>query len=113
MGSWSRLGHHNPRCQLVLLFQIPFRPHQWGPYSFALQSSFLFVPRPQLHPSNRSSRSVVFPIGKAWARNLPNVTFFGLSLNPGPFTIKEHVIITIMSGVGAVSAYAIRANLLK
>lgn len=48
-----------------------------------------------------------FPICKAWARYLPNISIFGVPLNPGPFTIKEHVIITIMAGVGAVSAYAV------
>lgn len=52
---------------------------------------------------------LTFPICKLWARYLPNVTFFGVSLNPGPFTIKEHVIITIMASVGAVSAYAVSA----
>lgn len=30
----------------------------------------------------------------------------GIALNPGPFTVKEHVVVTIMGGVGAVSAYA-------
>ena len=34
---------------------------------------------------------VTFPIGKLWARYVPNVTLFGVELNPGPFTIKEHV----------------------
>jgi OPT oligopeptide transporter protein len=48
-----------------------------------------------------------FPICKAWARYLPNISLFGIPLNPGPFTIKEHVIITIMAGVGATSAYAV------
>ncbi|KAN0103685.1 oligopeptide transporter [Russula decolorans] len=46
------------------------------------------------------------PICKAWARYLPNISFFGIPLNPGPFTIKEHVIITIMAGVGSEPAYA-------
>ncbi|KAF8493687.1 OPT oligopeptide transporter [Russula emetica] len=46
------------------------------------------------------------PIGKAWARYLPNISFFGIPLNPGPFTIKEHVIITIMADVGSDPAYA-------
>jgi hypothetical protein len=50
---------------------------------------------------------LTFPICKAWARYLPNVSLFGIQLNPGPFTIKEHVIITIMAGVGAGSAYAV------
>ena len=48
-----------------------------------------------------------YPIGKAWARYLPNVSLFSMSLNPGPFTIKEHVIITIMASVGDGTAYAV------
>src|SRR5882757_4415905 len=48
-----------------------------------------------------------YPICKAWACYLPNISFFGIPLNPGPFTIKEHVIITIMAGVGEVPAYAV------
>ena len=47
------------------------------------------------------------PICNAWARYLPNISIFGIPLNPGPFTIKEHVIITIMAGVGAGPAYAV------
>src|SRR5580658_1211974 len=47
------------------------------------------------------------PICNAWARYMPNISFFGIPLNPGPFTIKEHVIITIMAGVGAIPAYAV------
>jgi hypothetical protein len=39
------------------------------------------------------------PICKAWGRYLPKYSFFGISLNPGPFTIKEHVIITVMAAV--------------
>jgi len=46
------------------------------------------------------------PICKAWARYLPNISFFDIPLNPGPFTIKEHVLITIMAGVGAGHGYA-------
>ena len=34
---------------------------------------------------------LAFPIGRAWAKFIPNVTIFGLELNPGPFSIKEHV----------------------
>ncbi|KAJ7916207.1 OPT oligopeptide transporter protein-domain-containing protein, partial [Mycena leptocephala] len=49
---------------------------------------------------------LTFPFGRAWARVLPNISLFGLQLNPGPFSIKEHVLITIMAGVGAGSAYA-------
>jgi hypothetical protein len=34
---------------------------------------------------------VAFPVGRVWARVVPNVKVFGHSLNMGPFTIKEHV----------------------
>jgi hypothetical protein len=54
-----------------------------------------------------------FPIGRAWARYVPNVSLFGAELNPGPFTLKEHVIITIMASVGAGPAYAVRTNVSK
>ncbi|KAG1865655.1 OPT oligopeptide transporter protein-domain-containing protein [Suillus tomentosus] len=47
-----------------------------------------------------------FPIGRFCAAYIPRKTIFGISLNPGPFTIKEHVLITIMASVGASSAYA-------
>lgn len=47
-----------------------------------------------------------FPAGRALAFILPNRKVFGIELNPGPFTIKEHVLATIMGSVGAQSAYA-------
>ena len=37
---------------------------------------------------------------------MPNVKIFGAPLNPGLFSIKEHVLATIMASVGAGSAYA-------
>jgi hypothetical protein len=39
-------------------------------------------------------------MGKAWAHYMPNVSIFGISLNPGPFTIKEHVIAMAITGDG-------------
>lgn len=44
---------------------------------------------------------------------MPKVKILGVPLNPGPFTIKEHVLITIMAGVGASSAYAVSNVLYK
>ena len=48
-----------------------------------------------------------FPLGRLWARVVPNVKIFGVSINPGPFTVKEHVLITMMATVGYQSAYAV------
>lgn len=39
---------------------------------------------------------------------MPQVKIFGISVNPGPFTLKEHVLATIMSTVNSGSAYAVR-----
>jgi hypothetical protein len=66
---------------------------------------------------------VSYPMGRLWARFMPRVKILGVSLNPGPFTIKEHVgidslhsgifsaftqvLVTIMAGVGSESAYAV------
>jgi OPT family small oligopeptide transporter len=45
---------------------------------------------------------VTFPLGKLMARVLPK----GI-LNPGPFNIKEHVLITAMANAAAGTAYAV------
>ncbi|KAF8264675.1 OPT oligopeptide transporter protein-domain-containing protein [Lactarius quietus] len=57
------------------------------------------IPLSEAHSLQLIALLVSFPVGKLWAKYVPNVTLFGIELNPGPFTIKEHVIITIMSEV--------------
>ncbi|KAJ4836180.1 hypothetical protein Tsubulata_044062, partial [Turnera subulata] len=54
------------------------------------------------------------PIGRFMAKTLPKTKFrlpgFGnreFSLNPGPFNVKEHVLISIFANVGSGTAYAI------
>jgi hypothetical protein len=46
---------------------------------------------------------VAYPIGNFWGRYMPSRVFrtFGIEwdLNPGPFTIKEHTLITVMANV--------------
>lgn len=58
---------------------------------------------------------LVYPFGCLWARVLPARTFktFGLtwSTNPGPFTIKEHAVVTLMANVTYGYAYATDALL--
>ncbi|KAG0356025.1 hypothetical protein BGZ54_000861 [Gamsiella multidivaricata] len=50
-------------------------------------------------------------IGQFMARVLPTRRFsifgFSFSLNPSPFNVKEHVLITIMANCGAGTAYAV------
>ncbi|KAL7747726.1 OPT superfamily [Sorochytrium milnesiophthora] len=53
-----------------------------------------------------------YPVGKLMARTLPATTFnvplLGeCSLNPGPFTVKETVLIYIMGSTGAASLYGL------
>ena len=51
-----------------------------------------------------------FPLGRLWAWLMPRVKIFGIPLNPGPFSMKEHVLITVMATVGYQSAYAVCAT---
>ncbi|KAJ7894815.1 OPT oligopeptide transporter [Mycena leptocephala] len=69
-------------------------------------NQFFFFRYPAVTVTSIVAQLLTFPLGRAWARLFPNISLFGLQLNPGPFSIKEHVLITIMAGVGAGSAYA-------
>ncbi|KAK5998534.1 Sexual differentiation process protein isp4 [Cladobotryum mycophilum] len=54
---------------------------------------------------------IAYPLGVSWAKLMPNASFtiFGnkLELNPGPFNVKEHTIITMMTAAGSGISYAI------
>ncbi|KAI0746429.1 small oligopeptide transporter [Daedaleopsis nitida] len=69
-------------------------------------NEFYYFRYPSLMVTGIVAQLVSFPLGRAWARWVPQVKVLGVSLNPGLFTIKEHVLITIMAGVGAQAAYA-------
>ncbi|GAB4826162.1 oligopeptide transporter 6 [Ancistrocladus abbreviatus] len=61
--------------------------------------------------SSISAQIAVVPIGHLMARTITKRVFFKgtkfeFSLNPGPFTIKEHVLITIFANSGAGTVYA-------
>lgn len=38
---------------------------------------------------------ISYPLGCFWASCMPRKRILGISLNPGPFSIKEHVLITV------------------
>lgn len=44
---------------------------------------------------------VAWPLGRLWEKLVPNYTFFNgkIQLNPGPFNLKEHALITIMATI--------------
>ncbi|KAH7922259.1 OPT oligopeptide transporter [Leucogyrophana mollusca] len=69
-------------------------------------NQFFYFRYPSVSITGIVAQLLAFPMGRAWARLVPDVKVFGTSLNPGPFTIKEHVLITIMASVGSTSAYA-------
>jgi OPT family oligopeptide transporter len=54
---------------------------------------------------------LAFPVGKLSEKILPNYEFplgrFSFNLNPGPFAIKEHVLITVMANAAATTFDAI------
>nr|AGA20372.1 oligopeptide transporter 1 [Phanerodontia chrysosporium] len=69
-------------------------------------NQFFFFRFPSISISSVVIQLLSFPMVRLWAAVVPKVKVFGISLNPGPFTVKEHVLITIMGGVGAGPAYA-------
>ncbi|KAI0044897.1 OPT oligopeptide transporter [Auriscalpium vulgare] len=69
-------------------------------------NQFYFFRFPSVTISGTVAQLLSFPIGRMWAAYVPNYTIFGAQLNPGHFTVKEHVLVTIMASVGAGSAYA-------
>jgi len=69
-------------------------------------NQFFFFRYPSVTVTGIVAQLLSFPLGRAWASFMPNVKILGVSLNPGPFSIKEHVLITIMATVGYQSAYA-------
>ncbi|KAH9603594.1 hypothetical protein KSS87_015970 [Heliosperma pusillum] len=61
--------------------------------------------------SSISAQIAVVPIGRLMAKTLSKRVFFqgskwSFTLNPGPFNVKEHVLITIFANAGAGSVYA-------
>ncbi|KAG9312692.1 OPT oligopeptide transporter protein-domain-containing protein [Chiua virens] len=69
-------------------------------------NQFFFFRYPSVSVSSYVAVLLSLPMGRVWAAIVPNWRIFGHSLNPGPFTIKEHVLLTIMATVGSGSAYA-------
>ncbi|KAH9944677.1 OPT oligopeptide transporter [Amylocystis lapponica] len=69
-------------------------------------NQFFFFRYPSVSVGSYVALLISFPVGRFWAKVVPKVKVFGIQLNPGPFSIKEHVLITIMAGVGGGSAYA-------
>ncbi|SCU93346.1 LAFA_0F15896g1_1 [Lachancea sp. 'fantastica'] len=66
---------------------------------------------PSIVLSSYVTAILAWPLGRAWDKVMPNKRLFGKwgpQLNPGPFNVKEHAIITAMGNVsfGGGNAYA-------
>ncbi|KAL5981935.1 OPT superfamily [Asimina triloba] len=76
-------------------------------------SKFFGYRQNQLSVSQAAAQIIALPIGRLMAATLPTkpisvpFTKCSFSLNPGPFNLKEHVLITIFANAGAGGVYAI------
>jgi len=64
-------------------------------------NQFFFFRYPSVSIGGIVAQLLSFPMGRAAAAWLPNWTICGVRLNPGPFTIKEHVLITVSLSVAS------------
>jgi OPT family small oligopeptide transporter len=73
-------------------------------------NEFFSLRYPNITISALVAQLISFPLGQGLAYILPtkkfNILGYEFSLNPGPFNIKEHTVITIMANVSFGSAYA-------
>ncbi|XP_043692383.1 oligopeptide transporter 1-like [Telopea speciosissima] len=95
---------------------LTFRTWVLGISSCVLLSFINQFFRYRQNPLNIRSISVqliILPVGKLMAATLPEkiitvpMTGWSFSLNPGPFNMKEHVLITIFANVGSGGVYAL------
>ncbi|XP_047319423.1 oligopeptide transporter 7-like [Impatiens glandulifera] len=78
----------------------------------AFINQFFWYRTEPLMVSAISAQIAVVPLGKLMAAKITNRVFFKgskceFTLNPGPFNVKEHVLITIFANSGAGTVYAI------
>ncbi|KAK0593670.1 hypothetical protein LWI29_036988 [Acer saccharum] len=93
---------------------VTFRMWVLGIFScvlLAFVNQFFWYRTQPLMISSISAQIAVVPIGHLMAKMLPDRLFFSgtafeFTMNPGPFNIKEHVLITIFANSGAGTVYA-------
>ncbi|KAL3508347.1 hypothetical protein ACH5RR_027748 [Cinchona calisaya] len=79
----------------------------------AFVNTFFGYRQNNLYVSSVAAQIVTLPLGKLMAATFPAkiiglpFTKWSFSLNPGPFNLKEHVLITIFAGCGANGVYAL------
>uniref|UniRef100_A0A5B7BKK2 Putative oligopeptide transporter 7-like n=1 Tax=Davidia involucrata TaxID=16924 RepID=A0A5B7BKK2_DAVIN len=94
---------------------VTFRMWTLGTLACVLLSflnQFFWYRREPLSITSISAQIAVVPLGHLMASTITNRVFFKgqkweFTLNPGPFNVKEHVLITIFANSGAGNVYAI------
>ena len=94
---------------------VTFRMWILGTLACAVLSflnQFFWCRREPLTITAISAQIAVVPLGHLMAAALPSRVFFQgqkweFTLNPGPFNVKEHVLVTIFANSGAGNVYAI------
>jgi len=54
-------------------------------------NQFFFFRYPSVTISSIAAQLMIFPVGRLWSWILPNKKIFGVSINTGPYSVKEHV----------------------
>ncbi|WCJ32637.1 oligopeptide transporter [Euphorbia peplus] len=104
-----------PATDDATLPTITFRMWTLGSLACILLSflnQFFWYRREPLTITSISAQIAVVPLGHLMAAAITDKVFFRgkrweFSLNPGPFNVKEHVLITIFANAGAGNVYAI------
>lgn len=79
----------------------------------AFLNQFFDYRQNRLSVTQVTAQIVTLPLGKFMAKVLPTktvrvpLTNWSFSLNPGPFNLKEHVLITIFATCGSAGVYAV------
>ncbi|KAH6897285.1 OPT oligopeptide transporter protein-domain-containing protein [Thelonectria olida] len=75
----------------------------------ASMNTLFSLRQPSISVGALIAQIIAWPMGHGWAKWFPeSVSIFGrrISLNPGPFNVKEHAIIVVMASVSFSVAYA-------
>lgn len=81
--------------------------------SLSFVNQFFGYRENQLSITSVSAQIITLPLGKLMAATLPTrrfnvpLTRWSFTLNPGPFNLKEHVLITIFASAGSGGVYAV------
>lgn len=78
----------------------------WGIFLAVGNTIFSYRNNPFVIPTNLVLL-MAYPMGVFLAATLPKTTICGINLNPGPFSVKEHGLILILSGSAGGQPYGV------